>query len=57
MKDGWILGPNGELILWIPPANRAVLLHPSHHILSSPSELTELDFQNFKCGTTWSQYR
>ena len=29
IHDGWILGPNDELLLWVPPANRCILLTPS----------------------------
>ena len=56
MRDGWILGPNGELLLWVPPMNRTDLLHPHSRsrILGVPSP-TELDFSNFKCGTEWTQ--
>ena len=26
MRDGWILGPNDELLLWVPPVNRTGLV-------------------------------
>ena len=29
IRDGWILGPDDELLLWVPPANRTDLLTPS----------------------------
>jgi len=56
MQDGWILGPNKELLLWVPGINRSNLYTPSRsHILGVPP--TELDFSNFKCGTEWTQCR
>ena len=53
IKDGWILGPNQELVLWIPPENRAALSTPHSCIIASPFRCTELDFRNFKCGPEW----
>ena len=57
MQDGWILGPNKELLLWVPGINRSNLYTPSSrsHILGVPP--TELDFRDFKCGTEWTQCR
>jgi len=54
LDDGWILGPNDELILWVPPAYRASLEHPHCHIVGNPN-ITQIDFQHFKCGTEWAQ--
>jgi WD40 repeat protein len=56
IRDGWILGPNDELLLWVPPAHRSDLLTPSSksHIMGV-THPTELDFSNFKCGTEWMQ--
>ena len=50
--------PDGELLLWVPPANRTDLLSPSSRsrILGVPSP-TELDFSDFKCGTEWTHCR
>ena len=56
IHDGWILGPNEVLLLWVPPANHVDLLSSSSrsHILGVIHP-TELDFSNFKCGTEWAQ--
>ena len=58
IQDGWILGPNDELLLWVPPANRLGLLDPfpRSRVLGHPL-ITELDFSNFKCGAEWMQCR
>ena len=56
IRRGWILGPNKELILWVPPANRTDLLSPnSRSRILGVAHPTELDFSNFKCGTEWAQ--
>ena len=58
IQDGWILGPNDELILWVPPANRLGLLDPfPRRRVMGLTHITELDFSNFKCGTEWMQCR
>jgi WD40 repeat protein len=58
MQDGWIMGPDDELLLWVPPANRADLLSPSSRSrILGVDHPTELDFSNFKCGTEWTQCR
>jgi hypothetical protein len=57
-EDGWILGPNDELLLWVPPANRSGLLDPfPRSRVMGLTHITELDFSNFKCGTEWMQCR
>ena len=58
IHDGWILGPEDELLLWVPSANRTNLLTPSSksRIMGVPHP-TELDFSNFKCGMEWMQCR
>ena len=56
IRDGWILGPGGGLLLWVPPVNRSGLLcSPWERCIGIVN--TELDFNNFKCGTEWMQCR
>lgn len=61
LKDGWVVGPNGELVLWIPPTLRwslgandnrmlAVLGNPNFHN-------TLLDFDDMAYGSDWAQCR
>ena len=58
IRDGWILGPNDELLLWVPPANRSDLLTPSSRSrIMGVAHPTELDFSNFKCGMEWMRCR
>lgn len=44
MQDGWIIGPNNELFLWVPPVNRSGLSHPSARSrIMGNTHITELD--------------
>lgn len=56
LKDGWILGPNGELIVWVPAAHRGSLKDPGYIDCGIMSR-TELDFSHLKCGEEWVQCR
>ena len=50
IHDGWILGPNDKLLLWVPPANRPDLLTPSSRSrIMGVAHPTELDPSNPKC--------
>jgi WD40 repeat protein len=53
ISSGWILGPKGELILWVPPAYHMFLQHPDHIVRRSNNP--QIDFQHFKCGQEWAQ--
>ena len=47
-EDGWIVGPQNELILWLPPGLR--------NPFSTDSDvINQIDFRGFKCGTEWMQ--
>ena len=52
-NDGWIMGPNKELLLWVHPS-----YHPSFHYtpwtnLIIPKGYTELDLSRMRHGLTW----
>ena len=49
-KDGWIVGPKEELILWLPFGLRNPCSTDSHVV-------NQIDFRGFKCGTEWVQCR
>lgn len=58
IKDGWIVGPNDKLLLWVPPANHPGLQSPaSKNCVMGVTQITELDFRNFCCGTEWMRCR
>lgn len=54
-EDGWIRGPSGELLLWIPHEYRPGLRGPGVRRLGGP--ITELSFEHFKCGAEWTKCR
>lgn len=47
-KEGWITGPNDELILWVPPGLRNKVPFSEQEVID------HFDFTNFKCGTEWT---
>lgn len=50
-EDGWIVGPNGELILWLPLGLR------NGEELSDRRAIDQIDFNRLKYGTEWTQCR
>ena len=56
LRDGWILGPEEELILWIPPVHRVGLCYPHNQCIGS-RYITELNFSKFKYGSDWVECR
>ncbi|GJJ12624.1 hypothetical protein Clacol_006867 [Clathrus columnatus] len=51
---GWVLGPNGELLFWIPYARRAGLWRPNMMHIAGTS-ITKLNFENFVHGLRWTE--
>jgi WD40 repeat protein len=56
MDDGWILGPNGELIFWIPPLHQTTLWRPSNVSVIGKNP-TRLDLSCFVHGSSWNHCR
>jgi len=56
MIDGWILGTNGELLFWVPPAHRTALWRPSNTCVIGRNS-AKLDMSRFVHGTSWHCYR
>ncbi len=52
--DGWIVGPQGRLLMWIPPASR-LSLHPISANLTIPRSNVQLDLSIMAHGRMWSQ--
>ncbi|KAI6040005.1 hypothetical protein EDC04DRAFT_3111763 [Pisolithus marmoratus] len=50
-RDGWIVGPEGRLLLWVPVTCRASLR--SLRSLVTPRAGTELDLGNMAHGNIW----
>ena len=56
LEDGWILGPGGELILWVPPVLRPCLYRPGNLLVIGDTP-TRLDFTGFKHGKEWTSLK
>ncbi|KIM19961.1 hypothetical protein M408DRAFT_82758, partial [Serendipita vermifera MAFF 305830] len=52
----WILGPNSELLLWVPPAIRPGLCLLRNTVVIG-GNVTQLDLKNFVHGEAWSYCR
>lgn len=55
LRDGWIVGPNDELVLWVPPSQRAGLADLRQlGVLGNPKDhVTKLNLEHMVCGTDW----
>ena len=49
-EDGWIVGPQNELTLWLPFGLRDCCI-------TDFDVINQVDFRGFKCGTEWIQCR
>ncbi|KAL4078980.1 WD40-repeat-containing domain protein [Scleroderma yunnanense] len=54
-KDGWIVGPNGELLLWIPPSYHPFCWYSPWTSLIIPRGIPELDLSKMVHGSAWNQ--
>jgi hypothetical protein len=54
MKDGWILGPDSELLFWVPSTLRAGLLRPGNELFIGAAITTRLNLDSFVHGESWS---
>ena len=52
-KDGWIVGPNEQLLLWVPPSYHALAFYNPWTRLVIPRGIPELDLSKMVHGTTW----
>jgi WD40 repeat protein len=52
-EDGWMMGPNGQLLFWVPPASREVFRYSPWTALVLPSGSPELDLSRMAHGTRW----
>ncbi|KAG2133310.1 WD40-repeat-containing domain protein, partial [Suillus clintonianus] len=55
-KEGWVVGPEGRLLLWIPPT-----FHPTTfaqgNVLVIPTNALQLDLSRVVHGTSWHECR
>ncbi|KAG6328199.1 hypothetical protein ID866_10891 [Astraeus odoratus] len=51
---GWIHGPTGQLILWIPPIYTVLFAHV-YNVLVIPGGRLDLDLSKMAHGSNWNQ--
>jgi len=51
-EDGWMMGPNGRLLFWVPPASREPIYNPQTALVI-PRGHVELDLSHMAHGTRW----
>ncbi|KAL4072384.1 WD40-repeat-containing domain protein [Scleroderma yunnanense] len=54
-KDGWIVGPNGQLLLWVPPSYHSFGFYTPWTRLVIPRGVPELDLSKMVHGSTWHE--
>ncbi|KIM19886.1 hypothetical protein M408DRAFT_172127 [Serendipita vermifera MAFF 305830] len=54
-KNGWILGPQSELLLWVPPTLRTGLYRSRNALIIGACIKTEIDFELFVHGDEWTR--
>ncbi|KIK42594.1 hypothetical protein CY34DRAFT_83254 [Suillus luteus UH-Slu-Lm8-n1] len=52
-EDGWMMGPDHQLLFWIPPASRKAFRYNPHTALIIPRGHVELDLSRMAHGTRW----
>ncbi|KIM21058.1 hypothetical protein M408DRAFT_53919, partial [Serendipita vermifera MAFF 305830] len=57
IEEGWVLGPNSELLFWVPPDLRAGLYRPGNTLVIGPTSTTILDLKTFVYGESWVKCR
>lgn len=55
-EEGWVLGQDGELLLWIPPDMRASLWYPRNTAFMSSRFVMKLHFTERGMGRNWQEY-
>ncbi|KAG6327788.1 hypothetical protein ID866_11301 [Astraeus odoratus] len=53
--DGWIVGPNGQVLLWIPIRHYPFLYYPQSSVLVIHGNAVELDLSRMAHGSNWQQ--
>jgi WD40 repeat protein len=52
-EDGWMMGPSGRLLFWVPPASGEAFRYNPWTALVLPSGGPELDLSRMAHGTRW----
>jgi hypothetical protein len=54
MEDGWVLGPNSELIFWVPPPLRTGFWFHRTNLFIGKFIQTRISLDSFAHGTLWT---
>jgi WD40 repeat protein len=54
MEDGWVVGPQGELLIWVPHGIREGFFLP-RNVSIMGAETTKVDWANFPHGEAWTK--
>ena len=52
-NDGWIVSPNGKLLLWVPPSYHKYFLYTLQTHLGIPRDKPQLDLSKMAHGPAW----
>ncbi|OAX35139.1 WD40 repeat-like protein [Rhizopogon vinicolor AM-OR11-026] len=55
-REGWIIGPEGQLLFWIP-VNLYPLIYAPGNVLVMPNNASQFDLSCFAHGTSWHKCR
>jgi hypothetical protein len=54
MVDGWIVGPQSQLLFWVPHQYRGTLWWPRNKLIIG-TDVTEIDLSHYVHGPFWHQ--
>ncbi|CAE6450742.1 unnamed protein product, partial [Rhizoctonia solani] len=54
--SGWIIDKQGQLVIWVPPEMRSLLMRPRSKLLLSKKGWFRLKFGDTRLGKAWSEY-
>lgn len=54
MEQGWVVGPGGERLFWVPPGHRTRLQWNGNTHIIGRGKKTRLDFADFVHGENWT---
>jgi len=56
-EDGWVVGPEGRLLLWMPGSLYPAVYTPGTTLVISQADALQLDLSHFAHGMTWHECR
>ena len=55
-EEGWVVGPEGKLLFWIPMNFHPIMYFPGNSLVI-PNDASQLDLSHFAHGTSWQMCR